>query len=302
MKMLARLLVAGLLAAPPCATAQRDWSKVEIKTTRLTDNLYMIEGSGGNIGLSIGEDATFLVDDQYAPLTPRILEAIARLTQKPVRFVLNTHWHGDHTGGNENLGKSGAIIVAHENVRKRMASEQFSDFWKRNTPASPAASLPVVTFSGGNVTFHLNGEELRAIHMPNAHTDGDTIVHYVKADVIHAGDILWMGLYPWIDVSAGGTVDGTIAACDRMLAMAGPGTRFIAGHGPLASAADLRAYRDMLSTVAERIRKRVAAGGTREQIGAAAEISAEYDDAWGKRFLTGKQFREMIADDLMRRR
>jgi len=147
----------------------------------------------------------------------------------------------------------------------------------------------------------LNGEELRAIHMPNAHTDGDTIVHFVKADVIHTGDIVWMGLYPWIDVSAGGTVDGTIAACDRMLAMAGERTRFIVGHGPLASVSDVRGYRDMLAKAAERVRKLVAAGRSREEIGASVEVSGEYDEAWGKRFLTGKQFREMLADDLLRK-
>jgi cyclase len=299
---LAPLLAAALvLLVPAPAWAQRDWSKVEIKATKLGESLFMIQGSGGNIGLSIGEDATFLVDDQYAPLTPRIVEAIAKLTPKPVRFVLNTHWHDDHTGGNENLGKAGALLVAHDNVRKRMSSEQFSEFWKRATPPSSPGSLPVVTFSGGTVTFHLNGEELRAIHMPNAHTDGDTIVHFVKADVIHTGDIVWMGLYPWIDVSAGGTVDGTIAACDRMLAMAGERTRFIVGHGPLASVSDVRGYRDMLAKAAERVRKLVAAGRSREEIGASVEVSGEYDEAWGKRFLTGKQFREMLADDLLRK-
>lgn len=294
--------VAALFAlGPGIAGAQRDWSKVEIRTTRLTDSLYMLEGSGGNIGVSIGEDATFLVDDQYAPLTPRIIEAVARLTPKPVRFVLNTHWHGDHTGGNENLGREGALVIAHENVRRRMASDQFSEFWKRSTPASPRGALPVVTFSGGTVTFHLNGEELRAIHVPNAHTDGDTVVHFVKADVIHTGDIVWMGLYPFIDVSAGGSIDGTIAACDRMLSMATERTRFIVGHGPLSSVADVRGYRDMLATVAERVRKLVAAGRTREQI-AASDASAEFDARWGQRFLTGKQFLEMVADDLLRSR
>ena len=299
---LAFAAILALVAAVPAA-GQRDWSKVQIKTTRVTDSLYVIEGSGGNMGLATGEDATFLVDDQYAPLTPRIVEAIGRITSKPVRFVLNTHWHEDHTGGNENLGKAGALVVAHENVRKRMGSEQFSEFWKRTTPPSPPAALPLVTFSGGTVTFHLNGEELRAIHMPNAHTDGDTIVHFVKADVIHTGDIVWMGLYPWIDVSAGGSVDGVIAACDRMLALGAEHTRFIPGHGPpLASAADVRAYREMLAKVAERVRKLVASGRSRDEIGAASEVTAEYDEAWGKRFLTGKQFREMLADDLIRKR
>ena len=298
-----RVLAMLALFIPLAAAAQRDWSKVEIKTTKLTDSLYVIEGSGGNMGLSVGEDAAFLVDDQYAPLTPRIIEAIARITPKPVRFVLNTHWHGDHTGGNENLGRAGAIVVAHENVRRRMSSEQFDEFWKRKTPASPGDALPVVTFSGGTVTFHMNGEEIRAIHVPNAHTDGDTIVHYVKADVIHAGDIVWNGLYPFIDTSAGGSVDGTIAACDRMLAMAGDRTRIIAGHGsPVMTPAEVRAYRDLVATVAERVRKLLAAGRTRDEIKKAADVSAEFDERWGKRFITGEQFRDMVAADLAKKR
>lgn len=301
--LLPRWLALFALLLPLAAAAQRDWSKVEIRTTKLTDSLYVIEGSGGNMGLSVGEDTVFLVDDQYAPLTPRIAEAIAKITPRAVRFVLNTHWHGDHTGGNENLGKAGAIVVAHENVRRRMSSEQFDEFWKRKTPPSAAGALPVVTFSGGTVTFHMNGEEIRAIHVPNAHTDGDTIVHFVKADVIHAGDIVWNGLYPFIDTSAGGSVDGTIAACDRLLAMAGERTRFIAGHGaPVMTPAEVKGYRDMVATVAERVRKLMAAGRSREEIRKTAEVSAEYDERWGKRFLTGEQFRDLVALDLAKKR
>ena len=300
---LLRLLALLALLLPFTAAAQRDWSKVEIKTTRLTDSLYVIEGSGGNIGLSVGEDAVFLVDDQYAPLTPRIVDAIAKITPKPVRFVLNTHWHGDHTGGNENLGRAGAIVVAHENVRRRMSSEQFDEFWKRKTPASPGGALPVVTFSGGTVSFYMNNEEIRAIHVPNAHTDGDTVVHFVKADVIHAGDIVWNGLYPFIDISSGGSVDGTIAACDRMLAMAGERTRIIAGPGaPVMSPAELRGYRDLVASVAERVRKLLAAGRTREEIKQTADVSAEFDERWGKRFITGEQFRDLVAADLAKKR
>jgi glyoxylase-like metal-dependent hydrolase (beta-lactamase superfamily II) len=290
-----------MLLMPLAAAAQRDYSKVEIVTTRLTDSIYMLAGAGGTMGLSIGPDATFLVDDQFAPLTPKIAAAIARLTDKPVRFVLNTHWHGDHTGGNENLGKGGAIIVAHENVRKRMSTEQFTEFSQSTTPPSPAAALPIVTFSEGIVTFHLNGDEVRAIHMPNAHTDGDVVIHFVKNDVVHMGDVYWNGLYPLIDVSAGGSVDGTIAACDRALALMNERTRVIPGHGPLATPAELRAYRDMLATVAGRIKQMIAAGRSREEI-AASDASKEFDAQWGVRFMNGEKFRGMLASDLMRKR
>ena len=299
MKTAYSLIAACALVALP-ATAQRDMSAVEVVPTKLNDSTYMLAGAGGNIGLSIGPDTVFLVDDQYAPLTPGIVAAIARLTDKPVQFVLNTHWHGDHTGGNENLGKQGAIIVAHENVRKRMSSEQFTDFTQSTTPPSPPAALPVVTFSGGTVTFHVNGDELRAIHMPNAHTDGDTVIHFVKSDVIHMGDIFWNGLYPFIDVSAGGSVEGTIAACERALAMIGERTRVIPGHGPLGTPSELRAYRDMLSTVTARIKKMIAAGRGREEI-VASGASAEFDAKWSTRFINGERFRAMLAADLMRK-
>lgn len=296
---LGTLLAACALIAPAMSAAQRDFSKVEIATTRLSDGLYILEGAGGNMAVSIGEDAVFLVDDQYAPLTERIVAAIARLTPKPVRFVLNTHWHGDHTGGNENLGRSGAIIVAHDNVRRRMSAEQFNEMFGSKTPPSPHGALPVVTFSGGTVTFHLNGEELRATHAPNAHTDGDTIVHFVKADVIHSGDIVWNGRYPFIDASSGGSVDGTIAACDRILEMSTERTRIIAGHGPsLTSPADVRAYRDMLAAVSTRVKALVAQGKTLEEI-KAAKVSADFDEKWGKGSIKPERFAEMLARPLL---
>jgi len=300
MRTLLRAAVLGALLAPIAAVAQRDFSKVEIVTTKLTDSTYMLTGAGGNLGLAIGPDAVFLVDDQFAPLTPKIVAAIAKLTDKPVRFVLNTHWHGDHTGGNENLGKTGAIIVAHENVRKRMSTEQFTEFSQSTTPPSPPGALPIVTFTGGSVSFHLNGDEVRAIHMPNAHTDGDTVIHFVKSDVVHMGDIFWNGLYPLIDVSAGGSVDGTIAACDRALALTNGRTRVIPGHGPLGTVAELRIYRDMLATVSGRIKRMIAAGRSRDEI-VASDASAEFDAQWGARFINGERFRGMLASDLMRK-
>jgi cyclase len=278
------------------ALAQDDFSKVEIRTEKLAPSVYMLVGAGGNLGLSAGDDAVFLVDDQFAPLTPRIEAAIAKITPKPVRFVLNTHWHFDHTGGNENLGKAGALIVAHENVRKRMSVENFIEFLGMKTKPDPAGALPVVTFTR-DVTFHLNGDEIYVIHVPNAHTDGDALVHFRKSDVIHMGDVFFNKLYPFIDTSSGGRVEGVVAAVERALEMVGPSTKIIPGHGPLATRADLQAYRDMLATVSGRIREHVRAGRSLEQV-VAAKPTAEFDAAWGKGFLNPARFTEMLYKNL----
>ncbi len=276
--------------------AQQDFSKVEIKTEKLSDTVYMMTGSGGNLGLSAGADTVFLIDDQFAPLTPKIKAAIAKVTKKPVKFLINTHWHFDHVGGNENMGKAGVLIFAHENVRKRMSSEQFIEFLGMKTKPDPKIALPVVTFTS-EVTFHVNGDEVRAFHVDNAHTDGDTIVHFTKSDVIHTGDTFFNRLYPFIDTSSGGTVDGMIAATDRVLAMAGEKTRIIPGHGPLASRADLKNYRDMLATVSGRVKTQVKAGKKLEDV-VASKPTAEFDAVWGKGFLSPDKFVEMLYGNI----
>jgi cyclase len=295
MRRLAFLL--SLFALP--AAGQQDFSKVEIRTEKLSDTVYMLMGAGGNIGLSVGDDAVFLVDDQFAPLTPKIEAAIAKITPKPVKFVLNTHWHGDHTGGNENLGKAGALIVAHENVRKRMSVENFIEFLGMKTQPDPRVALPVVTFTS-DVTFHLNGDEIFAQHAPRAHTDGDAIVHFRKSDVVHMGDIMFNKLYPFIDTSSGGTVEGVIAAVERTLQGVGERTRIIPGHGPLANRADLQAYRDMLAKVSGRIRDQLRAKKTLDQV-QASKPTAEFDDVWGKGFLKPDRFVEMLYKNMEKR-
>jgi glyoxylase-like metal-dependent hydrolase (beta-lactamase superfamily II) len=287
-----RWLVALFVALVPPAVAQQDFSKVEIKTTRLTNTIYMLEGAGGNIGVSAGEDSVFVVDDQFAPLTGRITAAIAKITPKAVQFILNTHWHFDHTGGNENFGKAGVVIVAHENVRRRMNSDQMIEFLKMDQPKSPKAALPVITFPT-SMSFHLNGEEIRIVHVARAHTDGDSIVFFTGSDVVHMGDIFFNGLYPFIDTSSGGAVAGVIAACDLVLGMVTDKTRIIPGHGPLATREDLRGYREMLATVSGRIRNAIAEGRSDADI-AKAGFTRDFDDKWGKGFMKPDRFVVML--------
>ena len=272
--------VAAVLAGagPGVLDAQQDMSDVEITTIPLESDLFMLVGRGGNIGLSVGEDGAFLIDDQFAPLTDKILAALAEVTDQPVRWVLNTHWHGDHTGGNENLGNAGAMIVAHRNVYRRMNPDEFADLMGRSSQA-PRAALPVVTFDAG-VQFHWNGRHIDVTHIGQAHTDGDAVVHFPRANVFHMGDTFFRGRYPFVDVDSGGGVDGVIAAANFVLERSNEGTRIIPGHGDLASPEHLREYRDMLEIVRMRVASLVANGRTEEQVVAAAP-TADLDEAWG---------------------
>jgi glyoxylase-like metal-dependent hydrolase (beta-lactamase superfamily II) len=247
----------------------------------------VLVGQGGNIGLSIGDDGAFVVDDQFAPLVPKIQAAILALTPAPVKFVLNTHWHGDHTGGNETFGKAGALIVAHDNVRRRMNPEQLKDVVGRSAQA-PRAALPVVTFSD-EVTFHWNGETIHVFHVPNSHTDGDGIMHFVNANVFHMGDTFFNGRYPFIDTESGGSVQGMIASSTRVLEMTRPDTRIVPGHGDVTDPAGLRAFRDMLVAVRDAIAPLVARGLSEADVIAAKPTTA-LDATWGQnpdRFVAG---------------
>ena len=284
-------LVASFALSLPAAA--QNFDKAEIKAEKLSPTTYVLYGVGGNIGLSVGDDSVFVIDDQFAPLTEKITAAIKTITGKPVQFVLNTHWHGDHTGGNENFGKAGALIVAHENVRKRMSTDQFIELLKSKAAASPKIALPVVTFTR-DITFHLNGDEILAFHVPNAHTDGDAIVHFKNSNVVHMGDTFFNGLYPFIDSSSGGNPDGVINAADRVLALIDDKTRIIPGHGPVCGKADLKVYRDMLSTVNGRVKAMLKDGKKLADI-LAATPSAEYDEKWGKAFISPGRFIEMLV-------
>jgi glyoxylase-like metal-dependent hydrolase (beta-lactamase superfamily II) len=289
-------VLALAVSVVPAAAQQQDFSKVEIKAEKVAEGIYMLTGAGGNIGLSVGTSGTYVIDDQYAPLTDKILAAIRAITPDPVRFVVNTHWHGDHTGGNENMGKAGALLVAHENVRRRMSAEQFNATFNRSTPSSPEAALPVVTFTDA-VTFHWNGDEIRVRHVPPAHTDGDSVVHFVKADVVHMGDLFFNGGYPFVDVSSGGRIDGVIAAAEQALAKVGEKTRIIPGHGPVATKADLQAYRDTVKTLRDRIAKLKAEGKSRAEV-IAARPTADHDAQWGQGFMKGDTFTGLAYDSL----
>jgi len=290
------LVLAGILGAAGVAEAQRDFSGVEIQTTSLGDGLAMLQGAGGNLGVSTGPDGVLLIDDQYAPMTDKIRAAIAELSNDPVRFVLNTHWHRDHTGGNENLGRGGAVILAHDDVRNRMNSDQYFALRDIAIPASPRAALPIVTYSDG-LTLHLNGQTIDVLHVDPAHTDGDSIVYFREADVLHLGDIFFAGRYPFIDLSSGGRVDGIIAAANRALEIAGPKTRIIPGHGPLSKTQDLAKYRDMIVTVRDRVRVLISEGKDLDSVVAAAP-SADFDAEFGGGFIKSDIFVVTIFESL----
>jgi len=262
----------------PTRLVAQNFDTVQVTSTRLAENVHMLVGSGGNIGLMVGSDAVFVVDDQFAPLTPKILAAIKAITPQPVRFVLNTHWHFDHTGGNENMGQAGALIFAHENVRKRMSTDQFIEALNRKQPASPRAALPVVTFTD-TVSFHLNGDSIVVFHVAPAHTDGDAIVMFTKANVVHTGDVFVSAGFPFVDRSSGGSIHGIIGATERVLTGSNAQTKIIPGHGPLADRAKLQAYHDMLVVMRDRMRKEIAAKHTVDQV-LASKITAEYDKDW----------------------
>jgi glyoxylase-like metal-dependent hydrolase (beta-lactamase superfamily II) len=293
---LAPLLALGLASA---ASAQEiDFAKVEIQTLPVGPGLHMLIGQGGNIAVSTGADGPVLVDDQFAPLAPKIEAAVRALQDAPVRFVVNTHWHFDHTGGNEPFGKGGALIVAHRNVRKRMSTTQFLAAFQREVPPAPAAALPVVTFDDG-VTLHWNGEEIAVEHVEPAHTDGDALVWFRRANAVHTGDTYVSGMFPFVDLSSGGSLDGLIRSAGRALAQAGVETKVIPGHGALSNPAELREWRTMLVTVRDRVAAAQAAGKTLEAFAAEqplADVAARY----GGGFMTAERFLAIVWQDLAR--
>ncbi|MBU0617711.1 MAG: MBL fold metallo-hydrolase [Planctomycetes bacterium] len=269
------LVVAGVVVN--LHAQQRPEAKV--KTTLVAENVYMLAGVGGNLGLSVGDDGALLIDSGFAPHTEKVTAAVKAVCQTPIRFVVSTHWHFDHVQGNERLAKAGALLVAHENVRKRMSTEQFLTVIDRKVPPAPAGARPVITY-GDMLTFHWNGDDVQILHVDPAHTDGDSIIHFRKANVLHVGDIYFNGTYPFIDVNAGGSIDGMVKAADRILVMANEKTKIIPGHGPLSDVAELRAYREMLATVRDRVRALVEQGKSRDEV-IASKPTRDLDAKWG---------------------
>jgi cyclase len=291
-----KILVLAFAALSTAVSAQVNYDTVQVRVVQLAPGLHVLFGVGGNIGLSSGPDGTFIIDDQFAPLTPKIVAAIRTVTDKPVRYVINTHWHGDHSGGNENFGNAGALIVAHDNVRKRMSTEQFMAALNQRVPASPRVALPVLTFAEG-VTFHLNGDSIAVTHVSPAHTDGDAIVHFLKANVVHMGDVFNNTGLPFVDRSSGGTSSGIISAADLVFAMTNDQTRIVPGHGQITDRNRLKAWRDAVSTVRERVSREVRAGKTIEQV-LALKLSAEYEKEWPGGH---ERFVRAVFDELSRR-
>lgn len=290
------LWILAFVALAPGAFAQQNFDNVQIEVIDVADNVYMLVGSGGNIGVSAGDDGVFIIDDQYAPLTDKIKAAIATKSDQPIRFVVNTHWHGDHTGGNENMGEAGAVLVAHENVRKRMSVDQFLEAFGNTVPASPPGALPVITFTDA-ITFHWNGDDLYVFHVEPAHTDGDAIIHFKEANAFHMGDTYFNGFYPFIDVSSGGAIDGMVAAADRVLALADDATKIIPGHGPLSNKAELQAYRDMLATARDRIHALISEGKSQEEV-VAAKPTSDLDAEWGDGFMQPDQWVGLVYQSM----
>ncbi len=270
--------------------AFQDMREVTIEVIPVSENVYMLKGRGGNIGVSVGNDGVFMIDDQFAPLTPKILEAVKSISEHPVKFVVNTHYHGDHTGGNSNFEKEGALILAHENVRKRL---------KEDEKNPEGAGLPIVTFDS-KLQLHLNGDDIMAVHVHNAHTDGDALIYFPKSNVLHTGDTFFNGMFPYIDLKSGGSVNGDIEAAKTGLMLINEETKIIPGHGPLASYEDYSNYLKMLEGIRDNVLAALKEGKSREAILADESLTSAYitDSAAEKAFINGPKIRGTYYDSL----
>ena len=275
------------------ASLAQDFDAIKIKTKKLSESIYMLEGSGGNIGVCIGEDGTFIIDDQFAPLTEKITAAIGKITPKPVQFLINTHWHFDHTDGNENFGSAGAIIVSQENSRKRMARDEVVALVGTEQKAYSRDGLPKITFKE-SMSFHYNGETINIFHIGRAHTDGDAIVHFVESNVLHMGDVFVRYVFPFIDEPNGGNINGMIETLDKAAELANNQTQIIPGHGQVSNRKDLLDYRKMLVTIRDRIKIQVEKGKTLKQI-IASNPTQDYE---GSDFVAKDDFVKIVYDSI----
>lgn len=282
-----------LIGVKLCA---QNFDTVRIRPQRITDNIFMLTGSGGNIGLLVGSDGLLMIDDQYAPLSQKISDAIRSISKNSLRFIVNTHVHGDHSGGNENFKRLGATLVAHEQVRVRMMTKQLNKQFNRTTPPRDKEAWPQVTLNT-NMNFHLNGEDVELLHLGKGHTDGDVIVYFKKANVFHAGDAFVRYGYPFIDMSSGGSVNGFIETLDRLLLLLDDRSKIIPGHGALATKADVKLLRDQLADMRDQVAAAIHQGTKMEDIGSLG-ITDQYEETMGKGFLKGKDFVMMVAESL----
>ena len=298
------LAVACVLWLGISSASAQDFDAVKFTSVKAAENVRMLQGAGGNIGLFIGPDGVFLIDDQFAPLHEKLVAQIEELAgdsaADPSRvFLINTHFHHDHTGGNELLGEAGAVIIAHDNVRRRLSVDQTVPFLGSASPALKAGGLPVITFDQ-DLTFHLNGDSVHVVHVGPAHTDGDAIVHFTKANVIHAGDIVFTESYPFIDRDNGGSVAGELEALKTIISLADDRTSIIPGHGKMTNRASLQQIHTMLATIFDKVNRMVADGKSLEQI-QAARLTQEYDGQFNG-FISGDSFVGFIYAELTEHR
>lgn len=267
--------------------------EVTIKTEKITDQFYVLKGRGGNIGLFVGKDAVYMIDDQFAPLTQKILAAIKTITPKNVDYLINTHWHGDHTGGNENMGKEGVLIIAHDNVRVRMSKE--STRRGKKVPPAPKVALPVVTFDN-TISFHINGDDVMATHIHNAHTDGDSFIYFTNNNVLHTGDSYFQGAFPYIDLGSGGSVNGYIDGLKKMLMVIDDETKIVPGHGKISNKKEMTTYLQMLTTLRDRVAKAIKNGKTLDEVSKDNSITQGFEsyESW----ITQERIRTTIFKSL----
>lgn len=271
--------------------------EVKITSKKITENIYMLQGQGGNIGLFVGDDSVFMIDDQFAPLTNKILTKIKEISNKPVKYLVNTHWHGDHTGGNENMRKNDVLIFSQENVRKRMSADQ--KVRGRLKKASPKEALPMITFTN-DMNFHINGEDILISHVHNAHTDGDSHIYFLNSNVIHMGDTYFQGKFPFIDLDSGGSINGYIASIDKVLLLSNDETVIIPGHRGLSTKGELKVYKKMLVTLRDRVQKSIDNGKTFIEVSKDEHITKEYKQEYGGWFISAKEMRETIYKSLQK--
>ena len=273
-------------------TGQSDFDNVEIKTIPLTSNVFMLQGQGGNIAVFSDSEGLLIIDSQFAPLSDKIYKALREISDGPIRYLINTHWHGDHTGGNEAMSDHGATIIAHENVLERMSSTQLMKAFSREVPASPVAARPDITFSD-KMSLHFNNERILVLHFDNAHTDGDVAIYLPTQNVMHLGDLYFHKRYPFIDVSSGGSLDGIINAVNQILFLANDNTKIIPGHGMESNRKELKEYRDVLLLIRNNIHDAIAAGKTQEEI-ETMKIGGAYDETWGQVWIKSKDLVKVV--------